>query len=108
MGTITRTQQTTNNKTTTKTTNQKSKPAKPNKKRNPTAETKSQNQPDIKLFLAKKKQEIEARAAAKLQPTQVHINCNLPSQDVTSVRSKTDDDPGGIADTEKRPNQMSL
>ena len=99
---------TTTNETITKTTNQKPKPAKPNKMRNPTTETKSQHQPDIKLFLAKKKLEIGARAAAKLQPTQVRIKCNLPSQDVTSARSKPDDDSGGIADIEGRPNQMTL
>ena len=74
------------------TTTTKPKPA--TRKRNQTIE-RSQNQPDIKLFLAKKSLEIEARAAAIVQPTQVRINFTQPSIDVTSARSEPDDDPGG-------------
>ena len=105
--TTTRKQQTNKNNTTT--TDQKPKPAKPkpNKTRNHSTANKSQDQPDIKLFLAQKKIEIKARAAAKLQPTQVRVKCNLPCQDVTSASSSQIDEPGGIA-TEGRPNQMTL
>ena len=98
-----------NNTTTTRTTDHKPKPAKPkpNKKRNPTTANKSQDQPDIKLFLAQKKLEIKARAAANLQPTQVRVKSNLSSQDVTSASSRQVDDHGGTV-TEGRPNQMTL
>ena len=96
-----------NNKTTFKTNKQestttqvkqtktkpttKTKPAE--RKKNQTTEKRSLNQPDIKLFLEKKK--LEARAAAKIQPTQVRIKFNQPSKIATSARSMPEDEPGG-------------
>ena len=65
------------------TTTTKPKPA--TRKRNQTTEKRSQYQPDIKMFLAKKNLEIETRAAAIVQPTQVQIKFSQPSQDATSA-----------------------
>ena len=56
------------------------------------------------MYLAKKKLEIEARAAASIQPTQARVLCNHPSNDVTSARSKLNADPGGKSENQTQYN----
>ena len=95
------------NKTTTTTP----KPAKQqqkqaNKSKNPNTEPRSLTRPDIKLYLAKKKVEIEARAAANVPPTQARDLCNLPSNNVTSARSIVYDDPGETSGCQTKPDKV--
>ena len=72
----------------------------------PITEKKSQPPTDIRLYLANKKFEVEARAAAINQPdepTQVR-DSNQPSQIVTSARSEPEAVPG---DKIYKPNIMT-
>ena len=88
--------QTSNNQTTRKPTNTKSqKPAKSMKK--PTTGITGQPATDIRMFLAKKKCEIDARAAAipAISPTPVRDSINHPSIEVTSARSEPENTTGG-------------
>ena len=97
-------QQQENNKNKQKQNNKKTKPATGMKK--PITENKSQPSADIRLYLANKKFEVEARAAAINQPdepTQVRES-NQPSQIVTSARSEPDAVPG---DKIYKPNIMT-
>ena len=87
-------QQQDNNKNKQKQNNKKTKPATSMKKH--ITEKKSQPPNDTRLYLANKKFEVEARAAAINQPdepTQVR-DSNQPSQIVTSARSEPDTVPG--------------
>ena len=68
---------------------------------------KCQPSPDRKLYLANKKVEIEARAAAKnppITPTQVSETSIKRSTEVTSARSNSANVPG---DSFSKPNVMT-
>ena len=95
------------NKTTTTPKPAKQQQQKPiSKTKIPNTEPKSQTKPDIKLYLAKKKLEIEARAAANVPPTQARILYNLPSNNVTSARSEVHADPGGKPERQTKPDNV--
>ena len=88
--------QTTSNQTTTKPNNNKSQKQAKNMKKPITGMT-GQPATDIRVFLAKKKIEIEAGAAAipAITPTPVSDSIIHPSIEVTSARSEPENKTGG-------------